>query len=382
MAAPAALALAAAACTEPSSSTDLHPEGPPMIEQVRLNEIAMLPSASTPIDRTVFAFGTHPEATEEEEHSVATAKASNNKLRVVMDELLRGNNLEEIQCRGIVDSDVFARVPVGATPDDVARCAVAQDVLPRTCPGSNARSLCICQNDAGCSNGATLIPKGASVGVLDIDNDGAADHTRFIDGAVAISCGAVAVKIDLTRSYWNPSGNQQKPAQGGFDALGPAIVLVPSDSLPTSSECGLTFAPDVVDKDGNAVCAPPDGDIAQGCSAGDTSAFKFTTEPLKFLGAAPAALTDPLRIDANAALLPTTTANVTMTEGDAGTPFTAFTLTLSNGGTGTLLRTIEIRAMPMFAPNTRYTVTVPLTVTDAYGKPAPAPFVFSFTTGT
>src|SRR6185503_14798536 len=99
-------------------------------------------------------------------------------------------------------------------------------------------------------------------------------------------------------SYWNPSGNQQKPAQGGFDALGPAIVLVPLDSLPTGSECGLTFSPDVVDKDGNQICAPPDGDITQGCTPGDTSAFRFSIQPLKFLASAPVRPMDALRIDA------------------------------------------------------------------------------------
>src|SRR5262249_42066342 len=66
-----ALAIAAAGCTtSASSATDLHPEGPPMIEQVRLTELAILPGVSTPFDRTVFAFGTHPEASESEVHHV------------------------------------------------------------------------------------------------------------------------------------------------------------------------------------------------------------------------------------------------------------------------------------------------------------------------
>jgi hypothetical protein len=374
--------MAAAACTDTSNSaTDLHPEGPPMIEQVLMTDVITV-AGSTPFDRTVFAFGSHADAPESDVHPATAAKATGNKLRIVIDELLRGNNLEEIECRGIVDNDVYARVPIGDTPDDIAHCSVAKDVLPRTCPGSSSRSLCICQNEGGCvdSSGSALIAKGESVGVQDRDNDGAADHTRFIDGAVGIACGADTVRIDLVQSYWNPSGNQQKPAEGGFNALGPAIVLVPSDSLPTSSECGLVFASDVVDKDGNAVCAPPDGDIAQGCSPGDTSAFRFTTEALKFSGASPARLTDPVQIVANAALLPASIVNITMTEGDPGTPFTQFTATVTSTGTGTLLRTIEIRGMPTLAASTRYTITLPTTVTDAYRKSAPEPFVFSFTT--
>jgi hypothetical protein len=384
----AALATIAAACTDAASSTDLHPEGPPMIEQVRLTEIAMLPMVSTPIERTVFAFGTHPQGTDDDQHPVTTAKATGNKLRIIMDELLRGNNIEEIRCRGLVDTDVYAQVPVGATPDDIARCANAQDVLARTCPASNRLSVCICQNDGGCAvdNGMTLVPKGEPVGVEDFNHDGAADHTHFIAGAVGISCGADKVAIDQDRSYWTPSGNQQKPAQGGFDALGPAIVLVPIASLPTGTECGVMFAPDVVDKDGNQVCAPPDGDIAAACTPGDTSAFKFTTEPLKFTNASGAATPQPTKddvlIQANAALDPTSIANITVTEGDnPGTSYTQFTATLSTGGTGTLFRTITIHWTVGLTPNTPYTITVPPTVTDAYHKPAPQPFVLSFTTG-
>ena len=106
-----------------------------MIEQVRLVEIYSL-GAAQGLERVVFGFGTHPMASPDEEHPVTTAKAGSNKLRIIMDELLRGNDLEEIQCRAKVDDDDFARVPLGATPDDIARCSAAQDVLPSLCPGS------------------------------------------------------------------------------------------------------------------------------------------------------------------------------------------------------------------------------------------------------
>jgi hypothetical protein len=45
------------------------------------------------------------------------------------------------------------------------------------------------------------------------------------------------------------------------------------------------------------------------------------------------------------------------------------------------LRTITIHWTVGLTPNTHYTITVPATVTDAYHKPAPQPFVLSFTTG-
>lgn len=357
-----------------------------MIEQVRFIELFSV--GGTTSTRTVFGFGTHPQATESEAHPVTLAKATGNKFRIIIDELLRGNNLEEIECRFAVDDDIYDRVPVGATPDDIARCSVAQDVLPSRCPGSNRLSVCLCKNDGGCLSGTkpdgtpNVTPRGASVGVLDLDQDGAADHTHFISGAVVVTCGEITVPADLTGSYWTPSGNQQKPAQGGFDALGPAVVLVPGTSLPTSTECGLAFSSEVVDKDGIAVCAPPDGEIAAGCTPGDTSAITFTVEPLTFAittAVPPLKRTDDIVIAGNAMLDAASLANVTMTE--AGAPYTTFTATL--GGTVGAENQIRIRSTAVggLAANTAYTITVPTTVTDFYHQPAKQPFQISFTTG-
>src|SRR4030095_15056062 len=115
---------------------------------------------------------------------------------------------------------------IAATPDDVARCSVAKDVLPASCPGSNEHSMCLCHIDAGC--GVTgEIKVNEPVGVKDANQDGAADNTRMMPGAVGLKCGTVDVPIDLNSSYWNPSGDQNVPAMGGFDALGPAIVILP-----------------------------------------------------------------------------------------------------------------------------------------------------------
>jgi hypothetical protein len=380
--------LAMTACTSTTSATDLHPEGPPMIEEVRLVEVYSLAGVNG-LERTVFGFGSHPMASPEEEHPVTTAKAAANKLRIIMDELLRGNNLEEIECRFPIGDDVFARVPVGATPDDIFRCSAAQDVLPSLCPGSNKLSVCLCQSDGGCPTGfkidgtPSITPNGESVGVLDRNQDGAADNTRFIPGAVGITCGAIDVPIDGSVSYWTPSGNQQRPAQGGFDVLGPAVVVVPAAALPTNVECGLTFSPEVVDKDGNQVCAPPDGDIKAACTPGDVSAFKFTVQPLTF--ARGSVISDPgqartgkIVITALVPLDPASLANITVTEGDA-TPYTSFTAT----PTPSKPNEITIEWTPgALAPQTRYTITVPTTVTDAYHQPALQPFLITFVTGT
>jgi Big-like domain-containing protein len=303
-----------------------------------------------------------------------------------MDELLRGNNLEEIQCRATIrassDGDgAFGKVPVGDTPDDIARCAAAQDVLPVRCPGSDARSVCICELDGGCLVGTNMtVPKGQSVGVNDLDHDGAADTTQFIPGAVALRCGTIDVPADPSMSYWNPSGDQQVPAQGGFDALGPAVVVVPKPPLPTSADCTVVFAPSVVDKDGNQVCAPANGDITAGCTPGDTSAFHFQVEPMGFLPQGVSdpgqSRTSPIMLRAPAAIDPASITGVTVTEGTS-TPFTDFTPSV--GATTPNILTITWGAGGLAAA-TRYTITIPTTVTDTYHFGPPQPIQISFTT--
>ena len=389
-----------------------------MVRQVRMFE-KYLDDGNPPIERSrrIFAFGTHELADESEIATnrpagmVTTAAALNggsvNGLRVIMDELLVGNNIEEIACRGVVDGDALARVPLGATPEDIARCAGPDDVLPKTCPASNRLSVCICQLPT-CVVGSRQIMMGMPVGVLDIDQDGAGDETRMIANAVNIRCGSggnINVPLDLDLSYWNPSGDQNRPAQGGFEALGPALVLTPSGALPTNVECQLAFAdgtdkfpdmsnagmplPAVVDKQGEYVCAPPGGDVTKTCSGTDLSAFKFKVEPLVIT---PQSFGDmstgvppnigmggtPIDFLANvplstASLMP----NITITPAVPGATITIV-------GTGLNARTIRISgpAGTNLQANTNYTITFMTGVTDMYNQPLPQPLVIRFMTGT
>ena len=99
-----------------------------MIRQVRLMEIG----SATRSEGRVFAFGTHPQATNEDYPALGTGMVTalagdttrQQKLRIIMDELLVGNYLEEIACRGQVDDDAYDSVPTTATPSDIARCSV------------------------------------------------------------------------------------------------------------------------------------------------------------------------------------------------------------------------------------------------------------------
>jgi hypothetical protein len=377
--------IAGAACTDTDSATNLNPEGPPMVRQVRMSE-RYLDSSMVSRTRTVFAFGTHLLADPAEAHPVSTALPVGNRLRIIMDELLVGNNLEEIACRGTVDADpggeFYARVPLGADPDDVARCAVADDVLRETCKASDSHSLCICQLDGGCRRDTgAMVARGEAVGVLDVNQDGSADDMRFVPGSVGIQCGSIAVPIDLDLSYWNPSGDQNRPAMGGFDALGPAIVLVPAGALPTGGSCNLTFSPEVVDKQGLAVCAPPGGEIAAGCAPGELGAFSFGVEPLAIVtstitdGQTNVSRTAALLFSFIAPLDPATITNIQITPPPPAAPV----ITLPASSMNMSIR-VDFSSAPL-AAQTQYTVTLPTTITDAYGRPLSEPRTFRFTTG-
>lgn len=375
------MAVGGACTSSESSNTELNPEGPPMIRQVLMDEdILMDNDPNTATEKRVFAFGTHPLADETEVRESTNAKVSGQDFRIIFDELLIGNSLEEVKCRGIVDDDNYDRVPNKATPDDIARCSASNDVLPRTCaPGKTA--ICICKNDAGCVRETDMVALGEPVGIEDLNEDGGADDTQFIGGAVGVKCdGDIDVPISLGGSYWNPSGDQNKPAEGGFERLGPAVVLAPNGPIPTNSNCQLAFASDVTDKQNIQVCAPPEGNVEQSCTPGDVGAFTFHSEAM-FL--TPITFTDGetgtprdiglQQLQANTNVSATSIQNIKITEN--GMPFTAFTVKLA------MPTIVEIDFTGLLAANATYVITIPVTVTDAFGKALPQPLTYSFKTG-
>lgn len=378
-----------AACTDTESATNLNPAGPPMIEQVVLTE-AQIDMTGNENDARIFAFGTLPGLDPNMEHAVTSAAVTGQHLRIVMDEILVGNALEEISCRANVGLDgAFAKVPIGTTPDDIARCSGAQDVLPTTCTGDHA--VCVCDLDGGCLVGSTMIAKGKPVGVLDVNQDGAADQHRFIPSSVSMMCGATKITPDPARSYWYPSGDQQPPAMGGIEAIGPAVVFFPSTGMPTNETCSLSFDPSVVDKSGNQICAPMGGrttacsgnlDLCQQtCTPGDVSAFSFKTAPLTLAVTFDTMGTDrtqPLTLVANTLIdMNTLQGATTMTQG--GSSFAGFTVSMSNAG-GKSTVTVTPTA-GTWAANTMYTLTFSTALKDSFGSPLPQPIVISFTTG-
>lgn len=375
-----------AACTDVDSPTELHPEGPPMIQQVFMTERITDANGVSRVALSL-AFGEHLEFAADNPNDdgvvVNATVAAAQRIRVVMDELLIGNTLEQIACRPYPtpsDPITYQSVPEGTTPDDIARCAVGADVLPQTCVGDHA--VCL---DPG---------TGAPMGVLDENEDGASDDTQFMclersgtgacnEAAVKLLCdpvdgsAQVDVPLSLSNTFWQPSGNQQVPAAGGYNAIGPAIIIAPAAGLPTSSNCHLQFHPSVVDKDHIQVCTPPGGDINATCNPGDTSGLSWGTEILRVLGTNPPnnATNVPLAsAGGNANILVQFNASVSGTFGagaftldEGGTPRTDITIARDNNNNAN----VNIVVPGGYVAGTTYTLTVSEGVTDVFGVALP-----------
>jgi hypothetical protein len=313
--------------------------GPPEILQVFARERVMTTDDDgndVVLIEPRLAFGDHPDIPKDEDDRQVTAAVARDgqRIRIVVDELLLGNALEEVPCA----DGSWSKVPVGMDFDGVARCAGAD--LSR-CEG-----LCIGPN--------------GPIGILDANQDGAIDDTRMIEGAVTLTCDGAAVPLDPQRSYYQPSGTQLIPG-GSVDALGPAVVIAAADGMPPGSHCAIAFAESIVDKQGERICAP----TAAGCTPGDTSAIGFTVEPFTLATSEPAhgatdvALTAPMSDDAtitihwNAALDPDSVApSVTVTADGVAVDGLAPTMSPDDAAA------IDIAVPGGFKPATTYEVTV------------------------
>jgi hypothetical protein len=262
----------AAGCT--GASDPLDTEGPPEILQVLVRErVESTDDEGNPVVvlENHLAYGDHDDIDPEADDREVTAAAARGgqRIRIVVDELLRANHLEEIPCA----DGSWSQVPDGFDFDDVARCA-GSDL-------SRCEGLCIGSD--------------GPVGIQDDNGDGAIDDTRMIDGVVALTCGDEAVALDPTLSYYQPSGSQRLSAGAtGTDSLGPAIVIVPAAGMRPGSTCGIAFGDMVVDKQDNLIAGAED--------------VAFSVEPFLVLGSDPATgatevpLTAPDQPDATIAI--------------------------------------------------------------------------------
>jgi hypothetical protein len=112
------------------------------------------------------------------------------------------------------------------------------------------------------------------------------------------------------------------------------------------------------------------------CTPGDLSAFSFKTEGLRITvlgisdGATNVSASTPIFANANAPLAPATIAGITITPA----PPADFAITQP------MPAQVKFTPTTPLAANTTYTITFPVTLTDTFGQPLPAPSMLSFTT--
>jgi hypothetical protein len=367
------------ACSGEESATVLNPEGPPMVRQVFVEE-KLFSDGGVVRERFGLAYGDHIDIPTPGESSSdgddrvvqnAVAFGLNEtplRMRVVFDELLRGNELEEIQC----SDESYSRVPVGTDPDDIEACS-GVDL-------SDCTAVCIG-------------PDGP-IGIKDANGDGAVDDAggygmRMIDygdGELAISVVCDGMRMPLVkegpnRTFYSPSGNQLIPAGQGVNGLGPALIVRSAAGLRTNADCTIQFHPDVVDKDGNRVCAPPGGDVARDCPGdGDTSEIQFHVEPLAFRSTTPrqgAVLnlaTPTIQLEFVAPVDLATLASIAMTTDQGEVPIE---VTQVEEGDATRFRVVATDGLQA---ETAYTITVGTGLADSFGGVPPEPFTLEFTT--
>jgi len=343
-----------------------------MVRQVLVTEQVTSDTTSL-IKEGQLAFGTHAASFfDNDDGEVLSAIALGaQEIRIVLDELVRGNDLEEIACA----DGSYSRIPRGTTPDDIARCAGPVDSLLR------CDTVCLSPAD------------GSPLGILDADEDGAADDMRMIDYnpddnitelAVAIICDGVDIPLDPDFSFYNPSGNQTFPSNAtlGFRGLGPSIVLKPAGDIGmrTGADCSVTFRPEVVDYDDNPVCAPEGGSIDNDCSGGDTSRISFSTDTLKVVNTVPSDGSVGVSLSGSGFMLVALNANVDIDS------VSAITLT-ANGvdvpitpEIGDDKTAISFALAQDFEPDSTYVLTVTTALTDLLGGPLATESVSTWTT--
>ena len=144
---------------------------------------------ATFLSRRVFAFGNVPRCATRRRSStpVTSASATGQSLRIIMDELLRRQpRSKRSSAARQVDDDAFERGAATARRPTTSRGARSRRRAQAVVPAATTRSA-----SASIAGGLRRrSPKGDPVGVLDVNNDGAADNTSFKAGAVGIQCGA------------------------------------------------------------------------------------------------------------------------------------------------------------------------------------------------
>ncbi len=364
-------------CDAPVSKEALNPEGPPMIRQVLVNEANITMSGSVQRQNTQLAFGQHSSELFDNDDGVVTTATirGSQEIRIVLDEQIRGNSLEEISCK----DGSYSRIPDGTTPDDIKDCSGSLDSL-QNC------KVDLCLDADGKPAGVELVENENGTGerflLRMIDFDPSPD---VVELGVQLICGGMPVEMNQASSFWSPAGNQtvsSNPALGK-KSLGPAVVLktVSGIGLPANLDCTIVFHPDVVDYDGNKVCAPVGGLIENDCMPGNTSEVTFGTQAIAIDD------TDIKDGDMDVALSFSGSFGVYFNANMNG--MTADAITLTAGGAPVVLNaaisdddktSVILSLANDFAPATEYVLTVGTGLHDQFGQGLAQEAVFTWTT--
>ncbi len=353
-------------------SRALNPEGPPMIRQVLAVEAVVVPSEDGPrytgqLGRLAFGEHSHEYFADDDGTVPNAFPKIGQEIRIVLDEQIPSYALEDIEC---FDGS-RSRIPPDTTPSELAACA---DSNP---PLSQCSTICMVG--------------GRSVGFYDNNDDGLPDNRRLYDHnpspniteyGVELICDEVSVPLDGRFSHLSNAGSQVFDEDLGHRSLGPAIVLFPEDALglPTNADCHIQFRPDVVDHDGNRICAPPGGLITETCSDGDVSLVRFHTDTLTMLRSVPA--------DGEVDVPLYTSQFFAMAFNAAINTDTLGAVTVSNG-VSSIPANVEVWDDPYllilsldedFAPSTTYTLTVSTALQDVLGGSLPTEVTVTWTT--
>lgn len=356
-------------CNDPETKTNLRPEGPPEVLQVFVIDNDGL---------SKLAYGEHPDINDidndpdttppyqVQEGPVNNALITGNKIRIVVDELLRGGRIEQFACAcWLKPTPTFpAGTPPGCTTRgfafgdnavDIDACVTCDDD-PDTVE-VNETGRCADYNFDGVPDVSYLVGSDADSEITDI---------------VSLTCDGTEIPLPVENGgFYNPTGNQLIPTALGTDAIGPAIVLLPP-VLRSDADCTVTINPDIVDKDGNSVTWP-DGDLS------------FHTEPMAIASTQPAngqtnvpVTTTQISVGFTTDIDPATADNIIVREAASGTEV-AGTGAVDPADPSSIVFTLD--AATSLLPQTEYEVVIPTTVTDIFGGAFPAEETITFTTG-
>lgn len=344
-----------------SDASSLFPEGPPMVLQVLMSERITLDNGAFFIERGRLAFGNHSAPFFDDDDGIVenAVVRVRQEIRIVLDEHIRENTLIGVTCA----NGALGRIPDDATPSDIADCSGPVSSLV------NCTKVCIADD-------------GSPIGIVDVDDDGIPDEYMMLDYdddplitelGVALYCDDTVIPLDPRDSYWSSAGSQNinPNLTTGFLDLGPVLVISSPNNigLRTGATCTIRFRPEIVDHDGNQICAPVDGRIENGCVGGDTTAISFKTEVLTLArtrpvdGALGVAISESkvIVLELNANIDESSLSGITLT---AGTTLVTIQPTVQIDS----LHKIHVRLDNDFLPSTTYTLTVPSDLADVHGS--------------